>query len=91
MSSKFYVISEKDNCGIALTDFSDDEPAVSVGAVTDMKIVCHGICKGHKLALRKIAKGEPVIKSGYPIGVATENIEAGMLIHLHNLKSLVWE
>jgi len=40
---------------------------------------------GHKLALKQIAMGEPVIKYGQRIGVATRNIVAGELVHVHNL------
>lgn len=40
---------------------------------------------GHKYALCDINKGESVIKYGYPIGAAKENIKAGKHIHSHNL------
>ena len=33
--------------------------------------------RGHKIALRNIAKGEPVVKYGFPIGRATQNIAEG--------------
>ena len=44
---------------------------------------------GHKAALRDIRKGEPVIKYGYPIGEATEDIPAGTHVHTHNLHTLL--
>ena len=44
---------------------------------------------GHKIALRDIAKGEPVIKYGFPIGEATEDIPAGGHVHTHNLHTLL--
>ncbi|MDE6156604.1 MAG: UxaA family hydrolase, partial [Muribaculaceae bacterium] len=37
--------------------------------------------RGHKVALRPIAKGEPVIKYGFPIGKATADIAEGEWIH----------
>lgn len=40
---------------------------------------------GHKIALCAIPKGEPIIKYGYPIGVAKENIAAGEWVHTHNV------
>ncbi|NMO96224.1 UxaA family hydrolase [Paenibacillus lemnae] len=43
--------------------------------------------KGHKIAIRFIASGEPVMKFGYPIGVATCDIPAGTWVHSHNLKT----
>ena len=42
---------------------------------------------GMKYALCAIAKGDAVIKYGFPIGSATEDIAAGALVHSHNLKS----
>ena len=42
---------------------------------------------GHKYALKDIAKGEKVIKYGYPIGIASKDIKAGEHIPSHNLKT----
>ena len=42
---------------------------------------------GHKYAVCDIAKGERVIKYGFPIGIATENIKSGQHVHSHNLKT----
>ena len=42
---------------------------------------------GHKIALREIAEGEPVIKYGFAIGLTTEPIPAGRWIHSHNLRT----
>ena len=42
---------------------------------------------GHKYAAKEIKKGEQVIKYGFPIGVATGNIQIGEKVHSHNLKT----
>ncbi|HVT13186.1 MAG TPA: UxaA family hydrolase [Fimbriimonadaceae bacterium] len=42
---------------------------------------------GHKIALRTIAAGEPILKFGVPIGHASIDIEAGAWVHLHNCRS----
>jgi len=42
---------------------------------------------GHKIAIRPISRGEPVVKYGQPIGVATENISPGDWVHTHNLSN----
>lgn len=42
---------------------------------------------GHKYAIKDIAKGEQIIKYGFPIGIAKENIKADEHIHTHNLKT----
>jgi altronate dehydratase small subunit len=40
---------------------------------------------GHKIALRKIPKGGPVIKYGERIGRAIRTIKIGELVHIHNV------
>lgn len=42
---------------------------------------------GHKYAVRDIQKGEQVIKYGFPIGVASQDIKLGEQVHSHNLKT----
>ena len=42
---------------------------------------------GHKVAIRRIAAGEKVIKWGCPIGSATRGIAAGEHVHVQNLRS----
>ncbi|WP_022681856.1 UxaA family hydrolase [Sphingobium bisphenolivorans] len=43
--------------------------------------------RGHKIALRPIAAGEQVKRYGWPIGTATQPIEAGAHVHSHNLRT----
>ncbi len=40
---------------------------------------------GHKVALRPIARGEPVYKYGQVIGFASQDIPAGGHVHVHNV------
>lgn len=42
---------------------------------------------GHKVALCDIEKDTDIIKYGYPIGIATENIKKGENVHSHNMKT----
>ncbi|MBR5246389.1 MAG: altronate dehydratase [Clostridia bacterium] len=44
---------------------------------------------GHKYALRDIKIGEAIIKYGFPIGVATEDIDENEHVHSHNLRTLL--
>ena len=46
--------------------------------------VARGVPFGHKVALRAIAQGEPVIKYGVAIGRATRTIASGEHVHVHN-------
>ena len=40
---------------------------------------------GHKLALREIVQGQPVLRYGSIIGFATRDIAPGAHVHTHNL------
>jgi altronate dehydratase small subunit len=43
---------------------------------------------GHKVAIRQIGENELVMKYGRAIGAATEPIEAGAHVHVHNCAGL---
>ena len=55
--------------------------------INDKDNVSVSLSTGHKSALCDIKKGEDVIKYGYTIGVATEDISAGEHVHSHNMKT----
>lgn len=78
------IISDRDNVATAL------EP-LAAGREIDVKggalIVRESIPSGHKVAVRAIAVGQPVIKYGSPIGTATSSITPGDHVHVHNLAS----
>lgn len=58
-----------------------DAEIESVEAVTEVPA-------GHKIALRDIAPEEDIIKYGVVIGRATEAIQKGSWVHLHNIRSV---
>lgn len=82
------VIDGKDNVATAVRDL----PAGSViqlsvsGGKRQVKLV-QAIPFGHKFALKRIPKGEAVVKYGEVIGVATEDIQVGGHVHVHNVRS----
>jgi hypothetical protein len=78
------VISERDNVATALEPLDSGRRIDLNGATVT---VTEAIAPGHKLALRPIAAGEPVIKYGSPIGLASVPIAAGAHVHTHNLSS----
>jgi altronate hydrolase len=65
----------------------DDNVAVAPQAIAagtrEDGLVFADIPAGHKAALRPIAAGEPVIKYGFPIGLATADIAPGEHVHVH--------
>ena len=84
--NKLVQITPKDMVAVALQALTAGE-TVDYGAG---RVTLKGdIPMGHKVALRDIIKGEPVIKYGFPIGSATEDIPAGGHVHVHNIHTLL--
>ncbi len=68
----------------------DDAPVGAIeliGATRGEIVTPESISRGHKIALRDIAAGGAVVKSGGRIGHATIPIARGAWVHLHNLAS----
>jgi altronate hydrolase len=63
-------------------------PAGSEVEVEGARVVLRDeVPAGHKIALRDLEPGEPVVKYGFQIGKATEPVARGGWIHSHNLKT----
>lgn len=60
---------------------------IKINEKDNVAVQLEGELNGHKVALRDIKKGENVIKYGYPIGYALEDIKAGEHVHTHNIKT----
>jgi altronate hydrolase len=78
------VISARDNVATALEPL---EAGRAIDASGGPLTVRETIPRGHKIALRAIPAGAPVVKYGSPIGVATTDIDPGAHVHTHNLSS----
>ncbi len=83
------VLSDKDNVATALVDLPAGDYVLDSGAGRAAVTVPVDIKAGFKLALSDIGKGEQIYKYGYVIGFATENIEMGNCVHVHNLISSI--
>ncbi len=81
-------INNKDMVAVALTALKAGSVVAVAGADSCITLT-EDITMGHKVALRDIKEGEPVIKYGFPIGQATRDIKAGSHIHTHNLRTLL--
>ncbi len=44
------------------------------------------VTAGYKIAARKILKGEPILKYSVTVGFASTDIEAGTMVHSHNIE-----
>ena len=73
-----------------------DDVAVAVQALTagdelvvegERVVLADDVPTGHKLALRPLARGQTIVKYGFPIGAATAPIACGAWVHSHNLKT----
>jgi altronate dehydratase small subunit len=86
---KAMVIHPHDNVASLLAEVEKGE-SVSIERGTDISEfkVRQKIGFGHKFALRRILKGEDVVKYGEVIGRATQDIEEGCHVHVHNVESL---
>ena len=84
----FYHISLRDNVATALGDVAPGAAEV-FGASERTVELPEPIAYGHKAALRAIAKDEDIVKYGYVIGVATEDIAEGACVDYWNCRSRI--
>jgi altronate dehydratase small subunit len=86
---KAIVLDAKDNVATLLTDADEsDVVETKTGEGVREIRVKEKIQFGHKCALRRIRKGESVIKYGEVIGMASQDIDEGRHVHVHNVESL---
>lgn len=81
-------LDPRDNVATALRRLEAREAVRPVGAADPGAVILRepvDLC--HKFALRPIAQGDPVVKYGQPIGLASRAIAAGEHVHTHNLTS----
>jgi altronate hydrolase len=84
MNPSLFRVAATDSVATAL----DDLAAGTVASVGDAKVTLNeAVGRGHKVALRAIAPGEPVLKFGFPIGRATSPIAPGDRVHTHNVST----
>jgi altronate hydrolase len=84
MGVQVLLINKNDNIVIAVEEINAGE----LIEVKNKKIkVISDIPVGHKIALKDFNEGEKVVRYGFPIGVAAEEIKQGEWVHTHNLKT----
>ena len=81
-------IKQEDNVATAIRDIAAGEEAVvGIDDATVAIRVDQDIALGHKLAVRAIGRGEDILKYGTVIGRATQDIQQGEHVHVHNVES----
>ncbi|MEA4893789.1 MAG: UxaA family hydrolase [Oscillospiraceae bacterium] len=82
------LIDPKDNVAAVLENIEKGQMVVWKNGSEEISIISLGeIPAFHKIAVRDIKNGTPVIKYGEHIGLASEEIPAGAHVHVHNLAS----
>lgn len=84
------IINPKDNTATAFDNIKagDTISLASKSGQTGGEItVRQAVPFGHKLALAGIGKGDKVLKYGEVIGLATQPINKGEYVHVHNVES----
>lgn len=77
-------LNENDNVVVALKDLQAGQEIEVQGKEIVLK---EGIKRGHKVAIKDIAINENVVKYGYPIGHAIQEIAVGEHVHTQNTKT----
>lgn len=77
-------IDPRDSVATALRDLAPGERVGADGWSTELR---EAVPKGHKVALASVGLGEPVLKFGFPIGLACAPIVPGAHVHSHNLRT----
>lgn len=84
MKKTYLKINSADNVAVAIEELKAGEVIIDNGK--DITLV-NNIPAGHKVTLKKISKGENIIKYGYPIGHAKEDVEQGTWINEDMIKT----
>ena len=82
--TSFIKINVKDTVVVCLRPFRKGETIVVNGQETT---VLQDTPAGHKILIKDTREGEDIIKYGYPIGHAAEDLISGQWVNEHNLKT----
>ncbi len=94
MAHNALIHEPQDDVAVAIVDLKNGDTASAVtleGQPVGTVRVTEDIPLGHKIAMRDIPAGQPVIKYGRVIGKAVQAIPQGAHVHTHNLKSIRWQ
>ncbi|WP_077624687.1 UxaA family hydrolase [Sediminibacillus massiliensis] len=86
---KFVFLNDSDSVAVCLEDIPAGAvvPVITNNGPLEVELK-DSIKFGHKFAVRKIDKGHEIFKYGEIIGTATEDIEVGQHVHIHNLEGI---
>lgn len=85
---KAIIIDEKDNVAVVLGQAAKGEQVdCKLGGRTCTVWAKDPVPMYHKIAVREIKQGEPVVKYGEHIGIAAVDIPEGSHVHVHNVQN----
>ncbi|MFO8056849.1 MAG: UxaA family hydrolase [bacterium] len=85
MPANAVLIDSRDNVAVAIREL---EPGDALTGVAGVEVsVQNSVPRNHKVSIKEIPEGTPIIKYGEQIGRAGETIPAGEWVHTHNLTS----
>ncbi|MBD0380111.1 UxaA family hydrolase [Paenibacillus sp. WST5] len=83
------VVDIRDHVATALRDLAEgDTASIRLGEELISVKLLQKITFGHKIAIAPMAQGSEVRKYGEVIGRATEAIDVGMHVHVHNVEGI---
>ena len=81
------LINIKDNVATVVADLKEEEQVFVKFQGKKTVYQCNqNIPFGHKIAIADINQDDPVIKYGQVIGSASQNIQKGDWVHIHNVR-----
>ncbi|MCD7991272.1 MAG: SAF domain-containing protein, partial [Clostridia bacterium] len=81
---EFIKINREDTVAVALKPLSKGS---TVAADQNTVVLKENIPQGHKFAVCQMPEGAPVIKYGCRIGYASQPIQPGDWVHIHNVRT----
>lgn len=81
---RFIRLAAQDNVVVAVD-------MIDAGKRVDGVTAAARVMKGHKMATRPVAEGEPIVKYGQIIGFASQPIQPGDWVHTHNCAFAAFE
>ncbi|MFN3855665.1 MAG: UxaA family hydrolase [Phreatobacter sp.] len=81
---RFIRLAAQDNVVVAVD-------MIDAGKRVDGVTAATRVMKGHKMATRPVAEGEPIVKYGQIIGFASQPIQPGDWVHTHNCAFAAFE
>lgn len=86
VSQSLLVLHPADNVGVAAHGLKEGSP-LGLDPPEAQIQARQKIPPGHKVAIRPVAAGEPVLKFGQCIGLAIQNVAPGDWVHVHNVRA----